>query len=177
MGRASRRLHRALPLAVAVLAGLVGAASCGSGGGSSSAPSAGHGGPIGSESTTDAVIDSAVLVQVHTRVLVDQHGYALYIYLPDHHRSVTCASTCAVAWPPVFVANRRDVHAGAGVRAGLLGTDPDPVRGTVVTYDHWPLYTYAGDPQPDFAAGQGLDVNGGYWYLLRPDGRPLIPQP
>ena len=119
-------------------------------------------------------VDTAVLGQVQTRVLVDARGYPLYIYEPDHHRAVTCAGPCAVLWPPVLVGAHARVTGGGGVRADLLGVDPDPVSGTVVTYNQWPLYTYAGDPQPGVAVGQGLDVDGGLWYLMRPDGDPLV---
>jgi hypothetical protein len=52
---------------------------------------------------------------------------------------------------------------------------PDPSGGRVVTYAGWPLYTYQSDVQPAIAAGQGVNLNGGYWYLLRPDGTPLVP--
>jgi predicted lipoprotein with Yx(FWY)xxD motif len=132
-------------------------------------------GSSGTEGSTPSV-DVARLVQVNDdRVLVDARGYPLYVYLPDHRRAVTCAAECAVAWPPVFVAHGGHVVLGPGVRAALVGTDPDPVGGTVVTYDHWPLYTYAGDTQPGFATGQGLDVDGGFWYLIRPDGATIVP--
>ena len=34
----------------------------------------------------------------------------------------------------------------------------------MVTYNGWPLYTYASDIQPGQATGQGIDLNGGKWY-------------
>jgi predicted lipoprotein with Yx(FWY)xxD motif len=57
----------------------------------------------------------------------------------------------------------------------LLGSDPDPSGGRVVTYDGWPLYTYADDVQPGQATGQDIDLNDGEWYVIRPTGQPLIP--
>ncbi len=59
----------------------------------------------------------------------------------------------------------------------LLGSDPDPEGGQVLTYNGWPLYTYTGDVQPAQATGQAIDLNGGEWYVLRPDGSPLKPTP
>ena len=59
----------------------------------------------------------------------------------------------------------------------LLGTDPDPEGGDVLTYNGWPLYTYTGDVQPAQATGQAIDLNGGEWYVLRPTGKPFIPTP
>lgn len=60
------------------------------------------------------------------------------------------------------------------MRADLLGTAPDPDGGRVITYNHWPLYTYAGDLTPGQATGQALDLNGAPWYVLRPSGAPLL---
>jgi predicted lipoprotein with Yx(FWY)xxD motif len=45
----------------------------------------------------------------------------------------------------------------------------------VVTYAGWPLYTYVGDTQAGLASGQGLDLEGGVWYVLRTSGAPEIP--
>jgi predicted lipoprotein with Yx(FWY)xxD motif len=144
---------------------------------SQAAATAAPGGPARTDPANRPSVDSAVLAQVQARVLVDATGYPLYIYVPDRQKAVTCAGECAVVWPPVFDAAHAHVQAGPGVEAGLLGTDPDPVAGTVVTYNRWPLYTYAEDPQPGFATGEGLDVDGGLWYLIRPDGAPLVPAP
>jgi hypothetical protein len=60
--------------------------------------------------------------------------------------------------------------AGAGVKAALLGSDPDPPGGRVVPYAGWPLYTYAGDTRSGEATGQALDMDGGLWYVMRPSG-------
>jgi predicted lipoprotein with Yx(FWY)xxD motif len=111
------------------------------------------------------------------KVLVTAKGYALYMFQPDNQRSVTCTGACAGTWPPVKVPAGGSFAAGPGVKSALLGTDPDPEGGTVLTYDGWPLYTYTGDVQPGQATGQAIDLNGGEWYVLRPDGKPLIPTP
>ncbi|MGO9780409.1 MAG: hypothetical protein ACLPKE_07265 [Streptosporangiaceae bacterium] len=110
-------------------------------------------------------------------VLVTSKGYALYMFGPDNHRSVTCTGVCAGTWPPVKLPAGGSLAAGPGVSAALLGSDPDPGGGRVVTYDGWPLYTYTGDIDPGQATGQDIDLNGGDWYVLRPSGRPLIPGP
>jgi predicted lipoprotein with Yx(FWY)xxD motif len=105
-------------------------------------------------------------------VLVNRRGYALYMFVPDRRRAVTCTGSCAATWPPVMLPAGAALTAGPGVRASLLGTDPDPAGGRVVTYAGWPLYTYTGDAQAGLAAGQGLDLNGGVWYVMRPSGAP-----
>lgn len=69
-------------------------------------------------------------------------------------------------WPSLKLAAHAVPHAGAGVRPDLLGTAPDPAGCRVVTYNHWPLYTYVGDLTPGQATGQALDLNGAP--LVRP---------
>ena len=108
-------------------------------------------------------------------VLVTNEGFALYIFPPDAARHVTCTGDCASAWPPLTLHAGETVAAGAGVRADLLGTVPDPGGGRVVTYHGWPLYTYLGDASPGHAAGQGKNDDGGYWYVIRPSGQIVSP--
>jgi hypothetical protein len=51
---------------------------------------------------------------------------------------------------------------------------PDPNTGArIVTYGGYPLYRYAGDIDPGSANGQGLFLNGGPWYALDPQARPI----
>ena len=108
-------------------------------------------------------------------VLVTNKGFALYTFPPDAAQHVTCTGDCASAWPPLTLHTGQTAAAGAGVRAGLLGTAPDPGGGRVVTYHGWPLYTYLGDSSPGHAAGQGKNDDGGYWYVMRPSGQIVSP--
>jgi predicted lipoprotein with Yx(FWY)xxD motif len=110
-------------------------------------------------------------------VLVNAQGYALYMFVPDNQRQVTCTSLCAATWPPLKLPASAVLAAGPGVQASLLGSDADPAGGRVVTYNGWPLYTYTGDVQAGQYTGQAIDLNGGDWYLLRPSGKPIEPQP
>jgi len=107
-------------------------------------------------------------------VLVNSSGHALYIFVPDARRAVTCVQSCAGIWPPLYTKVGSTPVAGSGVSAALLGTDHDGGK-AVATYDGWPLYTYTDDVSAGTAAGQALDLNGGYWYLMQPSGTPLVP--
>jgi predicted lipoprotein with Yx(FWY)xxD motif len=109
------------------------------------------------------------------RVLVNSNGDVLYMFPPDHRRKVACTGACAGTWPPLRLSAGAKPVAGTGIKAQLLGSLPNPGGGRVVTYHGWPLYTYVGDLVPSQANGQALNLNGGFWYVLRPDGRPLIP--
>jgi predicted lipoprotein with Yx(FWY)xxD motif len=117
------------------------------------------------------------LVKVESRtlphlgpVLVDSAGRTLYVFALDHAKRVTCNASCQAVWPPLkLAANAKPVAVGP-VKAKLLGSDPNPVGGRVVTYNGWPLYTYAGDSAPGVANGEGLQLNGGRWYVISPAG-------
>ena len=103
-------------------------------------------------------------------ILVDSSGRTLYMFVPDKQKKVTCKSTsCQAAWPPLKLTGAKAVAAG-NAKQSLLSSDPDPKGGKVVTYARWPLYTYIGDSKPGQASGQGLNLNGGLWYVLSPSG-------
>jgi predicted lipoprotein with Yx(FWY)xxD motif len=112
--------------------------------------------------------------QFKTQVLTDA-GFALYIFQPDHRQQATCKGYCAVIWPPVLVLPKQVATASAGIRPSLLGNDAYSSSSSVATYNGWPLYGYASETTAGVAAGQGLDVDGGYWYVIQPDGTPIVP--
>jgi Secreted repeat of unknown function len=64
-----------------------------------------------------------------------------------------------------------------GAKPLLLGSDPDPAGGRVVTYNRWPLYTYVADRAAGQATGQALNLNGGLWYVLAPSGEVIRKKP
>jgi predicted lipoprotein with Yx(FWY)xxD motif len=102
-------------------------------------------------------------------VLVDAQGKVLYTFVPDNAKKVTCVGGCAAIWPPVKLSGSKPAGSGA-VKASLLGSDPNPSGGTVVTYAGWPLYTYVADSGPGTARGQAINLNGGLWYVISPSG-------
>lgn len=129
-----------------------------------------------------SVVDGKIAVNATTvgklgTVLVTNTGYALYTFPPDHQREVTCTDACALHWPPLVVPKGAHLVAGDGVQASRLSTVSAPNGDTVATYDGWPLYTFQGDVAPGGATGQGQYLDGGYWYVIRPDGDVVKPTP
>lgn len=122
------------------------------------------------------VISTKTLPKLGT-VLVDSKGRTLYMFVPDKRKKVTCVKSCAAVWPPVMLAKGAKAVAKGKAKASLLGSDPDPAGGRVVTYDHWPLYTYVADTAPGQAKGQALNLNGGLWYVLAPSGQVIRKKP
>ncbi len=110
-------------------------------------------------------------------VLVNSKGRTLYMFVPDKQKKVTCVRACAIIWPPVKLAKGAKPVAAGKARTSLLGSDPDPVGGRVVTYNRWPLYTYLSDTSAGQAKGQALNLNGGLWYVLAPSGSVIRTKP
>jgi predicted lipoprotein with Yx(FWY)xxD motif len=106
-------------------------------------------------------------------VLVDSSGKTLYQFVPDAGKHVTCTGSCATVWPPVMLPSGAKLKASGGIEASLLGSDPDPSGGRVVTYAGWPLYTYVSDGSPGSHTGQGINLNGGLWYVMSPSGKAI----
>lgn len=155
------------PVAAAAVAMLaLSAAGCGGGGSAAS----------GAGTTTPAKvpavkIGTAQIAGLGT-VLVNGQHHALYAFLPDDRKQVSCVGACASIWPPLLLAAGQKPIADTGVKASLLGSDPNPTAsGRVVTYAGWPLYAYGGDAAPGEATGQAKNLNGGFWYVMSPDGK------
>lgn len=165
---AVRRLTKLWPVGTAVAAAVLVTTGCGT-----SAPAS-----VKAPASSDPSSSGTVSIGTHQlphlgTFLVNGHGYALYMFVPDNQREVTCTGVCAATWPPLKLAAGAKLAAGPGVKSSLFGSDPDPGGGSVVTYDGWPLYTYSGDVQPGQATGEGIALNGGDWYLMQPSGQPL----
>jgi predicted lipoprotein with Yx(FWY)xxD motif len=110
------------------------------------------------------------------QVLADGQGLTLYVFANDRRGSPSrCYGICAVQWPPlVLTRTASGPLAGAGVRGSLLGTAPRSDGSTQITYDGWPLYLWPPDRVPGKATGQALTNAGGRWYVLAPDGKPIV---
>jgi predicted lipoprotein with Yx(FWY)xxD motif len=110
-------------------------------------------------------------------VLVNAQGHTLYIFVPDNDKKVTCVGGCAAVWPPASVPSGQTAAATGGVKQALLGSDPNPAGGLVITYAGWPLYTYLADGTSGSATGQGINLNGGLWYVISPTGKVIKAKP
>ena len=160
--------RRARTGAVAAAVALLALSAAGCGGGGSSASGAGT---TAAAKVPAVKITTAQIAGLGT-VLVNGQHHALYAFLPDDRKQVSCVGACASIWPPVVLAAGQKPIADTGINASLLSSDANPTSsGRVVTYAGWPLYAYVGDTSPDQATGQAKDLNGGFWYLMSPDGK------
>ena len=105
-------------------------------------------------------------------ILVNNRGLTLYMFVRDHQKRVTCTSkACVTVWPPLKIKKGQSPTAGGAAKKKLLGVDKSPAGYRVVTYKHWPLYTYITDTKPGQTTGQGVNNSGGKWYVLSPSGK------
>ena len=105
-------------------------------------------------------------------VLVAGNGFTLYMFAPDKRSGVsTCYKACATAWPPLLLVGTDGPVYGHGVNPNLLGTTKRTDGTVQLTYNGWPLYLWVTDSVPGQATGQGINNNGGLWYVLNPAGQ------
>jgi predicted lipoprotein with Yx(FWY)xxD motif len=163
-GNSNRYQLRLTAVVALALLGLV-AAGCGGSSASSS-----RGGVAGASHSTSSVTVKTRKIHGLGTVLVNSKGRTLYVFMKDKHRHVTCTGSCATFWPPLKKGSHK-LTAGGTAKAKLLGSDKDPAGGRVVTYNHWPLYTYTGDSAAGQATGQALNLSGGKWYVISAKGK------
>jgi predicted lipoprotein with Yx(FWY)xxD motif len=152
----------------------VSAAACGSSSSGTAASSPGSSAPAAA-----ATISTKSVHGVGT-VLVNGQGRTLYMLTSEKGGKNTCtqANGCTQAWPETLLANGvTTAKAGSGVQSSLLGTVKNTSGHLEVTYNHWRLYTFAGDSGPGAAKGQGLSSFGGTWYVLNGSGNPVTASP
>lgn len=95
---------------------------------------------------------------------------AVYVFQRDgRNRGSRCYGACAKAWPPVYTSGRP--LAGRGVRKSLLGTTRRRGGRLQVTYRGRPLYYYAHEG-PGQVLCHNVNLNGGLWWVVGPNGRP-----
>lgn len=161
-GNSSRYHVRLLAVALLAVLGFV-AAGCGG-----SAP---KNGVAGAQHSISSVAVKTRKIKGLGTVLVNRAGRTLYVFMKDQHRHVTCTGSCATFWPPLKWKKSSKPKAGGAAKSSLMGTAKNPSGGKVVTYNHWPLYTFVNDSAAGQAKGWNLNLNGGKWYVISPAGK------
>jgi predicted lipoprotein with Yx(FWY)xxD motif len=100
-------------------------------------------------------------------VLTDDQGRVLYMFNPDNRGESVCYDQCAAAWPPTLTTGKPT--AGTGADASLLGTTTRTDGKIQVTYNKYPLYTFAFDAKPGDTNGQAVKS---IWWVLNAAGVP-----
>jgi predicted lipoprotein with Yx(FWY)xxD motif len=164
--RSRRRTAAAVPVAGALMLGLVLAACSSSSTPSAHAPSA-TGSAASATSQASGTVSSAKTAK-YGSVLVDSSGKTLYMLSSDTSSSSTCTGSCASIWPPLTTT--ASPTAGSGVTSSLLGTITRSDGSHQVTYGGHPLYSYVQDTAAGQVKGQGIVAFGGTWYVVGTTG-------
>ncbi|HEY5520142.1 MAG TPA: hypothetical protein VIK08_05755 [Candidatus Limnocylindrales bacterium] len=94
---------------------------------------------------------------------VGPNGLTLYHFDKDVADKSNCTSSqCVANWPALTVASASAITLGAGLTASSFATITGPTGGLQVTFNHVPLYTFAGDSKPGDKNGDGV---GGIWHI------------
>ena len=101
-------------------------------------------------------------------VLATSSGRTLYLFMKDKHGASACYGQCATFWPPLM--KKGALSAGAGIKAGLLGTTMRKNGKAQVTYKGHPLYLFKLDKASGQVAGQRQNFFGGVWYAVDASG-------
>ena len=102
--------------------------------------------------------------------LTDAQGKSLYMFALDSGGESKCSGSCAEHWPPLSGAS---AQASGAANAAPAATIQRGDGTTQITYAGHPLYYYSGDTSPGDTNGQGLDLDGGKWWLVAPTGKPI----
>jgi predicted lipoprotein with Yx(FWY)xxD motif len=103
------------------------------------------------------------------RILANGRGRALYLFTADRGKTSNCSGDCATAWPPYIVKTKP--VAGPGVKPGKIGTTRRSDGKLQATYAGHPVYFYVGDNEPGEVLCQAVNEFGGFWYVLRANGK------
>jgi predicted lipoprotein with Yx(FWY)xxD motif len=131
---------------------------------------AGGGSQGGGEREQEAGTEIVVGDSEYGEMLYDSKDQAIYIFENDGEDETVCYHECAEAWPPVLTDG--DPEPGDGVDGSLLGTIERQDGTTQVTYAGQPLYSYAHEA-PGEVRCHNVDLNGGFWWVVGPDGERL----
>ncbi len=148
--------------------GVLALALAGCGMSSSSSSSAAAPTPAATGSSAAAVVSLANNSTLNHAILVDKGGMTLYYLKGETAGHLLCTSTqCLKFWPPLDLPGGATTPAAVkGIPMAKLGTVGRPGGKLQVTYDGWPLYTFAGDSSPGQAKGEDVKGDGGTWLAI-----------
>jgi predicted lipoprotein with Yx(FWY)xxD motif len=161
---------RLIPIAVIAAAAIAG---CGSSSSSANDDSASASTQEPSTQAASAARARGPKVKVvssdYGRILADGRGRALYLFTADKGKASNCSGDCATAWPPYIVKSKP--RAVSDAKPGKVGTTRRDDGKLQATYAGHPVYYYEGDKEPGQVLCQAVNEFGGYWYVLRANGK------
>jgi predicted lipoprotein with Yx(FWY)xxD motif len=113
-------------------------------------------------------------------ILENSASRTLYALSTEKGTKLHCAGTCTATWRPLLVkSTTKSVTVGAGVKGavGFVRRSPTTKQ---VTFNSYPVYTYAGDSAANQSHGEARVADGGTWHMLHasaktPAATPVAP--
>ena len=157
-------------LTVALAAAGLFAAACGGSSSGNNAKVASNNQPSSAATSAGAKVSITTHKGPAGTYLTDSQGKSLYMFALDSGGQSMCSGSCATHWPPLSGASAQTNGAANAAQAATIQRGDGT---TQITYAGHPLYYYAGDASPGDTNGQGLNQDGGQWWLVAPSGKPL----
>lgn len=121
---------------------------------------------INASGVTSPTLKSANVVGF-SNALVNHSSKTLYLLSSEKGARIKCSGACFSAWPPLLVKSSvKAITLGANVK-GKIGFVTRSKTMKQVTFNSYPVYTYAGDSGTLQSHGEGIVAFGGTWYLMR----------
>lgn len=110
---------------------------------------------------------TSISVKGFPGILADSSG-ALYVLSTEHAGALHCKAACLDTWKPVLVpsATTSVKVASSAKERGHVGFVKRTSSTKQVTYNGYPLYTYAADKTATQVKGASLAADGGRWYVV-----------
>ena len=125
---------------------------------------------LSSPPTTDPSLTLTLQRSPVGPILATGGGNTLYDFVPDTATHSACVNDpCVFGWPPLVESGA--IRVGKDVDPSLVGTLKRPDGSTQISYGGHPLYTYNLDVSPGVVMGQGIDQDGGLWYVIDARGK------
>jgi predicted lipoprotein with Yx(FWY)xxD motif len=107
------------------------------------------------------------------QILVDAKGFTLYFFVPEQGTKIVCTGDCVTTWRPLMATGTTPPTSTAPL-PGVIASVDRPDGGRQVTYDGWPLYTFAMDTSPGDTQGSGAS---GEWFVALAAASESTPTP
>lgn len=108
--------------------------------------------------------------QTFGQYVTDKNNVVLYVFEKDSFLKSNCYGDCAVAWPPYTVGLNEIPTFGSAIDGSLVFYTVRTDQTRQVTYNGWPLYYYQGETTAGTTKCQNVNMNGGFWWLAKPNG-------
>jgi predicted lipoprotein with Yx(FWY)xxD motif len=123
--------------------------------------------PLAESADASATVLQSVNIAGFPGALANHASRTLYILTVEKGAKLKCTGSCLAHWIPVTVkSSATSVSLGANVK-GKIGFVARSASTKQVTFNSYPLYTFAGDSGPKQSHGEGAAFAGGKWYVVK----------